>query len=100
MLSNTLGKYYNNYLLIDNNAHIVGHNVEDSREYFLHYVLLLLLLLFKVEIPCSIIYNTTKISYKMITLTWYKSFKLNIIKTNKIIINIKIRRTYYVVFTS
>ena len=81
MLSNTLGKYYNNYLLIDNNAHIVGHNVEDSREYFLHYVLLL----FRVESPCSIIYNTTKISYKMITLTWYKSFKLNIIKNNRII---------------
>lgn len=85
MLSNTLGKYYNNYLLIDNNAHIVSHNVEDSREYFLHYVLLLL---FMVEIPCSIIYNTTKISYKMITLTWYKSFKLNIIKLINFIINL------------
>ena len=33
----------------------------------------------KTSIPCSIIYNATKISYKMITLTWYKSFKLNII---------------------
>ena len=86
MLSNTLGKYYNNYLLIDNNAHIVGHNVENSREYFLHYVLLLLL--FRVEIPCSIIYNTTKISYKMITLTWYKSFKQNIIKLINFIINL------------
>lgn len=31
----------------------------------------------KVEIPCSIIYNTTKISYKKNTLTWYRSFKLN-----------------------
>ena len=53
-----------------------------------------------VEIPGSIIYNTTKISYKMITLTWYKSFKLNIINifhiysfsgTVKSIINIKER---------
>ena len=31
----------------------------------------------KVEIPCSIIYNTTKISYKKNTLTWYRSFKQN-----------------------
>ena len=30
----------------------------------------------------------------MITLTWYKSFKLNIITINKII-NFKIRRTNY-----
>lgn len=37
----------------------------------------------------------SKISYKMITLTWYKSFKQNIIKIN-ININLKhIRRTNY-----
>ena len=36
----------------------------------------------------------SKISYKMITLTWYKSFKQNIIKI-KCNINFKIRRTNY-----
>ena len=36
--------------------------------------------------------DTNKISYKMITLTRYKSFKLNIIKINRII-NLKIKIT-------
>lgn len=39
----------------------------------------------KVEIPCSVIYNTTKISYKKNTLTWYRSFEQNFF--NNLIIN-------------
>ena len=49
---------------------------------------------YRLKILDMILIIMSKISYKMITLTWYKSFKQNIIKIN-CNINFKIRRTNY-----
>lgn len=50
--------------------------------------------IYRLKILDIVLIIMSKISYKMITLTWCKSFKQNIIKMNYNI-NFKIRRTNY-----
>lgn len=57
-------------------------------------IILIIMLKNRLKILDIVLIIMSKISYKMITLTWCKSFKQNIIKTNYNI-NLKIRRTNY-----
>ena len=73
-------------------SNIIKFRISYSKYYITNCIIIINIRLKYLEMIINII---SKISYKMITLTWYKSFKQNIIKIN-ININLKhIRRTNY-----